>query len=149
MENNFLAQLTKQIADQQNARIAQEKKRNRLREIGRKGGLKKKSANHLSKVVSVRFTEKEFARISLDAKRHNLNISNYLRLVSTEKELKVNEFKTDQILLDYGNHFIRITNLLRHREWSEFQNKKEILEEIELVTTLLREYLYQKLHRNE
>lgn len=145
MENNFLKQFVQQVSEQQKAKVAEEKRRNHFRAIGRKGGLNKKTAKQFSKVISVRFTEKEFEKIRKEANRHNLKISKYLRLVSTEKELKVDEFKTDQILLDYGNNFIRITNLLRNREWNEFENKKQILEEIETVTTMLKNYLYQKL----
>ena len=149
MKNDFLKQFVRQISEKQIAKVAEEKRRNRFREIGRKGGLKKKTANHFSKVVSVRFTEKEFEKIQKEAEKYNLKISNYLRLISTEKELKVNEFKTDEVLLNYGNNFIRISNLLRNRQWSEFENKKEILEEIQTVTKLMREYLYQKIIENE
>jgi len=52
-------------------------------------------------------------------------------------------------LLDYGNNFQRITNLLRNREWTEFENKKEILNNISLVTNLIRDYLYKKNNKNE
>ena len=124
MKNDFLKQFVRQISEQQIAKVAEEKRKNRFREIGREGGLKKKTANHFSKVVSVRFTEKEFEKIQKEAEKYNLKISKYLRLISTEKELKVNEFKTDEVLLNYGNKFIRISNLLRNREWSEFENKK-------------------------
>lgn len=149
MKNDFLKQFVRQISEQQIATVAEEKRRNRFREIGREGGLKKKTANHFSKVVSVRFTEKEFEKIQKEAEKYNLKISKYLRLISTEKELKVNEFKTDEVLLNYGNNFIRISNLLKNRQWSEFENKKEILEEIQTVTKLIREYLYQKIIENE
>ena len=149
MKNDFLKQFVRQVSEQQIAKVAEEKRRNRFREIGREGGLKKKTANHFSKVVSVRFTEKEFEKIQKEAEKYNLKISKYLRLISTEKELKVNEFKTDEVLLNYGNNFIRISNLLRNRQWSEFENKKEILEEIQTVTKLIREYLYQKIIENE
>lgn len=149
MKNDFLKQFVRQISEQQIAKVAEEKRKNRFREIGRKGGLKKKTANQFSKVVSVRFTEKEFEKIQKEAEKYNLKISKYLRLISTEKELKVNEFKTDEVLLNYGNNFIRISNLLRNRQWSEFENKKEILEEIQTVTKLIREYLYQKIIENE
>lgn len=145
MKNNFLEQFVRQVSEQQKEKVAEEKRKNHFREIGRRGGLKRKTVNQFSKIVSVRFTEKEFAKIQKEADLHNLKISKYLRLVSTEKELKVNEFKTDAVLLNYGNNFIRITNLLRNREWSEFENKKQILEEIETVTQLLKNYLYQKL----
>ena len=149
MKNDFLKQFVRQISEQQIATVAEEKRRNRFREIGREGGLKKKTASHFSKVVSVRFTEKEFEKIRKEAEKYNLKISKYLRLISTEKELKVNEFKTDEVLLNYGNNFIRISNLLRNREWNEFENKKQILEEIQTATKLIREYLYQKIIENE
>ena len=54
---------------------------------------------------------------------------------SYRKRIKINEFKTEEVLLQYGNHFIRIKNLLRHRAFSEFENKKQILHEIENVKT--------------
>ena len=65
-------------------------------------------------------------------------------MILTEKELKINEFKTEEVLLQYGNHFIRIKNLLRHKTFSEFENKKQILHEIENVTKLIYQYLYEK-----
>lgn len=145
MKNDFLQQFVRQVSEQQKERIAEEKRKQHFREIGRKGGLKKKTFNQFSKVLSVRLTEKEFQKIQKEAETHSLKISKYLRLVLTEKELKVNEFKTDAVLLNYGNNFIRITNLLRNREWSELESKKQILEEIETVTQLLKTYLYQKL----
>ena len=149
MKNDFLKQFVRQISEQQIATVAEEKRRNRFREIGREGGLKKKTANHFSKVVSVRFTEKEFEKIRKEAEKYNLKISKYLRLISTEKEIKVNEFQTDAVLLNYGNNFIRISNLLRNREWNEFENKKAILEEIHTVTKLIREFLYQQIIKHE
>jgi len=94
-------------------------------------------------------TEKEYSEIYKKAETLNLKLSKYVRMVLTEKELKINEFKTDEVLLRYGNHFIRITNLLRNREWNEFENKKQILEEIQTATKLIREYLYQKIIENE
>jgi len=149
MKNDFLKQFVRQISEKQIAKVAEEKRRNRFREIGREGGLKKKTANHFSKVVSVRFTEKEFEKIRKEAEKYNLKISKYLRLISTEKEIKVNEFQTDAVLLNYGNNFIRISNLLRNREWNEFENKKAILEEIHTVTKLIREFLYQQIIKHE
>ena len=134
MKNDFLKQFVRQISEQQIAKVAEEKRKNRFREIGRKGGLKKKTANQFSKVVSVRFTEKEFEKIQKEADFY---------------KLKINEFQTDAVLLNYGNNFIRISNLLRNREWNEFENKKEILEEIHTVTKLIREYLYQQIIKHE
>ena len=117
--------------------------------IGRKGGLAKKQSAKYSKIISTKVTEKEYSEIYKKAETLNLKLSKYVRMVLTEKELKINEFKTDEVLLRYGNHFIRITNLLRNREWNEFENKKQILEEIQTATKLIREYLYQKIIENE
>ncbi len=69
-----------------------------------------------------------------------------MRLLFTEKEIRINEFKTDEILLNYGNYFIRIKNLLRHREFSKLENSREILSEIEKVTNLIYDYLYNKIN---
>lgn len=144
MENDFLKDFILQISKQQEQKDADERRKKHFQTIGRKGGLKKKTSQQFSKVVSVRLTEKEFEEIGKQASKYNLKISKYLRLLLTEKELRINEFKTDQVLLQYGNHFVRIRNLLRHREFSEFENKKEILREIENVTQLIYQYLYEK-----
>ena len=65
-----------------------------------------------------------------------------------EKELKINEFKTDEVLLQFGNNFKKITNLLRNREWNVFENKKEILLRIENVIELIHQYLYSKVNQH-
>ncbi|WP_322545258.1 plasmid mobilization protein [Elizabethkingia miricola] len=149
MENDFLKNFIFQISKQQEQKDAEEKRKKHFQTIGRKGGLKKKTSGQFSKVVSVRLTEKEFEEIEKQASKYNLKISKYLRLILTEKELKINEFKTDEVLLQYGNHFIRIKNLLRHHEFSEFENKKQILHEIEIVTNLIYQYLYEKQNKQK
>lgn len=149
MENDFLKDFILQISKQQEQKDADERRKKHFQTIGRKGGLKKKTSQQFLKVVSIRFTEKEFEEIEKQASKYNLKISKYLRLLLTEKELRINEFKTDQVLLQYGNHFVRIRNLLRHREFSEFENKKEILREIENVTQLIYQYLYDKQNNQE
>ena len=45
MKNDFLKQFVRQISEQQIAKVAEEKRRNRFREIGREGGLKKKAGS--------------------------------------------------------------------------------------------------------
>jgi predicted DNA binding CopG/RHH family protein len=110
---------------------------------------KKKTSQQFSKVISVRLTEKEFDEIEKQASKYHLKISKYVRMILTEKELKINEFKTEEVLLQYGNHFIRIKNLLRHRAFSEFENKKQILHEIENVTKLIYQYLYEKQNKQK
>ena len=120
-----------------------------FKELGRKGGLKKKTSNQFSKVISSRFTEKEYQELENQAQELNVKLSALLRLIVTEKELKINEFKTDEILFSYGTHFIRIRNLLRNKEWNEFENKKQILSEIEHVLKLIRDYVYQKSKKSE
>ena len=72
-----------------------------------------------------------------------------MRLILTEKEIKINEFKTDEILLQFGNNFKKITNLLRNREWTVFENKKEILAKIETTVDMIHHYLYSKIQKNE
>lgn len=146
MENDQLRQFVQQISREQEKKIAQEKRRNFFKEIGRKGGLKKKTSNQFTRVVSTRLTQKEFEEVEQKAKRSKLPLSKYFRFLITEKELRINEFKEDETLLGYGNNFIRIKNLLRHREFSQLDHTKVILREVEIVTKLIYDYLYNKMN---
>ena len=146
MENDQLRQFVQQISREQEKKIAQEKRRNFFKEIGRKGGLKKKTSNQFTRVVSTRITEKEYEEIEKIAKRFKLSVSKYLRLLITEKELRINEFKEDETLLDYGNNFIRIKNMFRRSEFSQLDHTKVILREVEIVTKLIYDYLYNKMN---
>lgn len=149
MEKDFLEEFVNQATQENEAKIAQEKRKKYFRELGKKGGLKTKTSLQFSKVISVRVTEKEFEEIEKKASEYHLKISKYVRLILTEKEIKINEFKTDEILLQFGNNFKKITNLLRNREWTVFENKKEILAKIETTVDLIHQYLYTKVHKNE
>ena len=149
MEKDFLEEFVNQATQENEAKIAQEKRKKYFRELGKKGGLKTKTSLQFSKVISVRVTEKEFEEIEKKASEYHLKISKYVRLILTEKEIKINEFKTEEILLQYGNHFIIIKNLLRHRAFSEFENKKEILAKIETTVDMIHHYLYSKIQKNE
>ena len=149
MEKDFLEEFVNQATQENEAKIAQEKRKKYFRELGKKGGLKTKTSLQFSKVISVRVTEKEFEEIEKKASEYHLKISKYVRLILTEKEIKINEFKTDEILLQFGNNFKKITNLLRNREWTVFENKKEILVKIENVVDLIHQYLYSKTQKNE
>lgn len=53
------------------------------------------------------------------------------------------------MLLSYGNNFKRIKNLLRNHEFSNLENKAEIIREIEEVTKSIYNYLYQNRIRDE
>ena len=149
MKNDFLQEFINQATQENEVKIAQEKRKKHFRELGKKGGLKKKTSQQFSKVISVRVTEKEFQEIENKASKYHLKTSKYVRLILTEKELKINEFKTDEILLQFGNNFKKITNLLRNREWTVFENKKEILAKIETTVDMIHHYLYSKIQKNE
>ena len=149
MEKDFLEEFVKKAVEENEKKADGEKRKKHFQEIGRKGGLKKKTSQQFSKVISVRLTEKEFDEIEKQASKYHLKISKYVRMILTEKELKINEFKTDEILLQFGNNFKKITNLLRNREWTVFENKKEILVKIENVVDLIHQYLYSKTQKNE
>ena len=146
MKQDFLTSLFTRISQEENANKALEKRKKFYSEIGRKGGLQKKKNAVFSRVISSRFTEKEYQEILKKAEKHNLKLSTYLRLVAIEEELKINEFHTDHVLMDYGMSFKRISNLLRNAEWNEFENKKQIMEEIKAITELIYEYLYSKIN---
>ena len=149
MKQDFLTNFITKAKEEQERVYALEKRKNHFKTIGRKGGLAKKQSAKYSKIISTKVTEKEYSEIYKKAETLNLKLSKYVRLVLTEKELKINEFKIDEILLQYGNNSKRITNLLRHREWNVFENKKEILAKIETTVDLIHQYLYTKIHKNE
>jgi len=146
MENDQLRQFVQQISREQEKKIAQEKRRNYFKEIGRKGGLKKKTSNQFTRVVSTRITQKEFDEAIQEAKRYNLKFSKYTRIKITNGELRINEFKEHETLLDYGNNFIRIKNMFRRSEFSQLDHTKVILREVEIVTKLIHDYLYNKMN---
>lgn len=149
MEQDFLTNFITKIQEEQEEKNEEEKRKNYFKTIGKKGGLAKKKSALFSKTISAKLTEKEFEAIKEKAEKQNLKISQYIRLILTERELKINEFKTDEILLSYGNNFKRIKNLLRNREFSSLENKVEIMREIEEVTKLIYNYLYQNRTRDE
>ena len=127
-------------------KINAEKRKKHFQEIGRKGGLKTKFEPQLSKVISFRLTDLEYEDSQQKAQKFNLKLSAYSRMIHLGKELKINEFKTDEILLQYVNNSKKITNLMRHREWNMFENKKEILAKIEATNDLMYQYLYSKMN---
>ena len=149
MEKDFLTNFITKIQEEQEEKNAEEKRKNYFKTIGKKGGLAKKKSALFSKTISAKLTEKEFEAIKEKAEKQNLKISQYIRLILTERELKINEFKTDEVLLSYGNNFKRIKNLLRNHEFSNLENKAEIIREIEEVTKSIYNYLYQNRIRDE
>jgi len=149
MEKDFLKEFIKRATKENEVKIAQEKRKKYFQELGRKGGLKTKENKKLDKVISIRMTNSEYEILLQKQEKHPLKLSTYIRNVLFEKELKINEFQTDEVLLQYGAHFKKITNLLRNREWNAFENKKEILLRIENLIELIYQYLYSKIQKNE
>ena len=149
MEKDFLQEFIQQATKENQAKIAQEKRKKYFQELGRKGGLKTKENKKLDKVISIRMTNSEYEILLQKQEKHPLKLSTYIRNILFEKELKINEFQTDEVLLQYGAHFKKITNLLRNREWNAIENKKEILMRIENLIELIHQYLYIKIQKNE
>jgi len=149
MEKDFLQEFINQATKENEAKIAQEKRKKHFQELGRKGGMKTKENKKLDKVISIRMNNSEYETLIQKQKKYPLKLSTYIRNVLLEKELKINEFQTDETLLQFGSHFKKITNLLRNREWNVFQNKKEILLRIDNLIELIHQYLYSKIQKNE
>lgn len=149
MEKDFLQEFIYEATKENEAKIAQEKRKKYFQELGRKGGLKTKENKKLDKVISIRMTSSEYKILIQKQEKYPLKLSTYIRNVLLEKELKVNEFQTDEVLLQYGNHFKKITNLLKNREWNVFENQKEILLRIENLIESIHQYLYSKMQKNE
>ncbi len=144
MNTNSLQDFFQQVAEENSIKNKQQKRKEFFQNIGRKGGLNKKNGSLLNKTISIRMKEEEDQILLLKIAKLPIKKSTYIRYILCEKELKINEFKTDKILLDYGNNFIRIKNLLRNSEWNFIENKEKILQEIDEVLHLMRDYLYQK-----
>ncbi len=149
MEKDFLQEFINEATKENEAKIAQEKRKKHFQELGRKGGLKTKENRKLDKVISIRMNNSEYELLIQKQEKYRLKLSTYIRNVLFEKELKINEFQTDEILIQFGNNFKKITNLLRNREWNVFENKKEILVKIETTVDLIHQYLYSKIQKNE
>lgn len=148
MKNDFLKEFIQQATKENEAKIAEEKRKKHFRELGRKGGLKTKENKKLDKVISIRMTNSEYKTLIQRQEKYPLKLSAYIRNILFERELKINEFQTDEVLLKYGTYFKKITNLLRNREWNVFDNKKEILDKIEETVELIHQYLYSKIKHN-
>ncbi len=149
MEKDFLQEFIYEATKENEAKIVQEKRKKYFQELGRKGGLKTKENKKLDKVISIRMTNSEYETLIQKQEKYPLKLSTYIRYVLFERELKINEFQTDEVLLQFGNHFKKITNLLRNREWNVFENKKEILLRIENLIELIHQYLYSNTSNNE
>lgn len=149
MEDNYLRRIVVKTTQEKEQKNSAKKRRKYFQEIGRKGGLKTKSNSQLTKVISFRLTDMEYKDSISESQKYNLRLSTYARLRYLEKTIKIKEFESDEFLLTYGNSFIRINNLLRHREWNMFENKKRIMDEIEEVLRLIKNYLYSKIDRDE
>ena len=148
MKTDNLKMFIDKMAQENERKVNAEKRKKHFQEIGRKGGLKKKTEPQLSKVISFRLSVLEYEDSIKKAQKFNLKLSAYSRMIHLGKELKINEFKIDEILLQYLNNSKKITNLMRHREWNMFENKKEILIKIETTNDLMYQYLYSKVNQN-
>mgnify|MGYP003419453578 FL=1 len=149
MKKDFLEEFVNEATKEIEAKIALEKRKKHFQELGRKGGLKTKENKILDKVISVRMSNSEYDTLIKKQKKYPIKLSTYIRNVLFERELKINEFKIDEILLQYLNNSKKITNLLRHREWNMFENKKAILAKIETTNDLMYQYLYSKMQKDE
>ncbi|AZI33482.1 special sigma factor [Kaistella carnis] len=146
MKTDNLKIFIDKMAQENERKINAEKRKKHFQEIGRKGGLKMKIEPQLSKVISFRLSVLEYEESLEKARKFNLKLSTYSRMIHLGKELKINEFRIDEILLKYLNNSKKITNLMRHREWNMFENKKEILAKIETTNDLMYQYLYSKMN---
>ena len=149
MKEDFFKKFVQKATQENEQKLNAEKRKNHFKDLGRRGGLKKKSDPQLTRIISFRMTESEYQIELKKAEKVKLKLSTFARMVYQGKVLKIKEFKTDEILLQFGNNFKKITNLLRNREWTVFENKKEILAKIETTVDMIHHYLYSKIQKNE
>ena len=103
MGKDFLQEFINEATKENEARIAQEKRKKHFQKLGRKGGLKTKENKKLDKVISIRMTNSEYdilvqkqiklGDISVDA---NSDVNN-------EVWNEFGEFYTSQETLDEDN----------------------------------------------
>ncbi len=150
-KKTFLQEFIHQATKQNEAKIAQEKRKIIFSRIwGRKGGLKTKENKKLDKVISIRMTNSEYETLIQNKQKISIKIVHlYSECFCSKKNLKSMNFKLMKSYSQYGTHFKKITNLLRNREWNVFENKKEILVRIENLIELIHQYLYSKTQKNE
>ncbi|WP_051259730.1 hypothetical protein [Epilithonimonas tenax] len=84
MNEDFLNAFIRDATRQQEQKLNAEKRKTFYSEIGRKGGLKKKTANHYSKKISIRFTEKEYENLLKTAVKNKLKTAVLIRQILTE-----------------------------------------------------------------
>ena len=101
--NEFLKNIITKSTEQKMQKIAAEKRKKYFQDLGRKGGLKKKNNSQLGKIISFRLPDYEYEESLKKAQKYNLKLSTYSRMVHLEKELKIKEYQTDEILLQYVN----------------------------------------------
>ena len=115
MENDFLKSFVLKVSREQEQKKETENRKQYFRELGKKGGLKKKSANQLLRVVSVRFTEKEYIQLKSKCDAAGMKMEPFLRaLVSgcTLRERPPDSYKAlaSQVAA-IGNNLNQLTRL--------------------------------------
>lgn len=148
---DFLEDLLNNIEKEEKAEKDAEKKRLHFSKIGQIGGKNfSKSINgKLSKMVVVRFKKSDYGLVNSKAKNLNLSVSEYIRLVATEKELTINEFLLDDQLIYFGNSFKRISNIIKNSAFSENEKRQELIDDVANIVREIREYLYNRLINKE
>ena len=63
MKNDFLQEFINQATQENEVKIAQEKRKKHFQELGRKGGLKTKENKKLDKVISIRMSHSEYENL--------------------------------------------------------------------------------------
>lgn len=86
-------------------------------------------------ILKFRVTDIEVKLIKYKAKKAGLDVSEFLRRLAFEKEIRARltpeEIKCYHTLIEYANNFRRIANLIKKND--QKQLKKEVLETAELI----------------
>ena len=85
MKTDNLKMFIDKMAQENERKINAEKRKKHFQEIGRKGGLKKKSDPQLSKIISFRLTDSEYEESLEKAREFNLKLSTYSRMIIPNK----------------------------------------------------------------
>ena len=93
MREDFFKKFVQKATQENEQKLNAEKRKNHFKDLGRRGGLKKKSDPQLTRIISFRMTESEYQIELKKAEKVKLKLSTFARMVYQGKVLKMTNLK--------------------------------------------------------
>ena len=93
MKEDFFKKFVQRATEENEQKLTAEKRKNHFKDLGRRGGLKKKSDPQLTRIISFRMTESEYQVEFEKAEKVKLKLSTFARMVYQGKVLKMTNLK--------------------------------------------------------